>query len=100
MMFERPETLLDPSHRNVAVRRCTALTLQKLAELMGAPRILTSKTDLPKRFLVSISQLAVDSAPDVRFHARNVLRLLSTHQDFIKIYPEDILCSNNQVSPW
>ncbi|KAL6477497.1 hypothetical protein MHYP_G00133320 [Metynnis hypsauchen] len=73
------------SHRNVAVRRCTALTLQKLAELMGAPRILTSNTDLPRRFLVSISQLAVDSAPDVRFHARNVLRLLSTHKDFIKM---------------
>ncbi|KAL7862329.1 hypothetical protein SRHO_G00137700 [Serrasalmus rhombeus] len=73
------------SHRNVAVRRCTALTLQKLAELMGAPRILTSKTDLPRRFLVSISQLAEDSAPDIRFHARNVLRLLSTHKDFIKM---------------
>ncbi|KAI4889922.1 hypothetical protein NFI96_032359, partial [Prochilodus magdalenae] len=73
------------NHRNVAVRRCTAVNLQKLAELIGAPRIMTSKTDLPRGFLVSISKLAVDSAQDVRSHARNVLGLLSTHKNFNKM---------------
>ncbi|XP_066511340.1 TOG array regulator of axonemal microtubules protein 1-like [Hoplias malabaricus] len=72
-------------HRNAAVRQCTAPNLQKLAELMKAPRVLSNKSDFTRLYLVSISQLALDAAQDVRFHARNSLRLLSTHKDFNKM---------------
>ncbi|KAL6461864.1 hypothetical protein MHYP_G00300090 [Metynnis hypsauchen] len=73
------------SHRNAAVRRCTAQHLEKLACLLGASRLLNGKKDFTCRFLTAISKLALDSAQEVRLHARSTLRFLGGHKDFLKM---------------
>ncbi|KAL6461860.1 hypothetical protein MHYP_G00300050 [Metynnis hypsauchen] len=73
------------SHRNAAVRRCTAQHLEKLACLLGASRLLNGKKDFTCRFLTAISKLALDSAQEVRLHARTTLRFLGGHKDFLKM---------------
>ncbi|XP_041959154.1 uncharacterized protein LOC121718276 [Alosa sapidissima] len=72
-------------HRNAAVRKTTAQFLERLAEVMGASRVLSGKKDLTDRFIHSISCLALDSAQDVRTHARNTLAFLASHPDLIKM---------------
>ncbi|XP_076855132.1 uncharacterized protein LOC143510037 isoform X2 [Brachyhypopomus gauderio] len=72
-------------HKNSAVRKTTALHLQKLALLLGASRLLTGKKDLTESFLTAISQLALDAAQEVRFYARSCITLLSSHKDIIKM---------------
>ncbi|XP_064879401.1 TOG array regulator of axonemal microtubules protein 2-like isoform X3 [Oncorhynchus nerka] len=54
------------SHRNAAVRSCTAQHLERLAEVMGTARLLSGKKDLTDRFLIAVSKLAVDPAQEVR----------------------------------
>ncbi|XP_066511763.1 TOG array regulator of axonemal microtubules protein 1-like [Hoplias malabaricus] len=62
------------SHRNAAVRRSTALNLEKLAHMLGPSRLLNSKKQsLTCSFLTAVSKLALDSAQEVRFHSRNTL---------------------------
>ncbi|XP_062391521.1 uncharacterized protein LOC134079453 [Sardina pilchardus] len=53
-------------HRNAAVRKTAAQFLERLAEVMGASRVLSGKKDLTDRFVRSISCLALDSAQEVR----------------------------------
>ncbi|XP_041959164.1 uncharacterized protein LOC121718283 isoform X1 [Alosa sapidissima] len=72
-------------HRNAAVRKTTAQFLERLAEIMGASRVLSGKKDLTDRFIHSISYLALDSAQEVRTHARNTLAFLASHPDLIKM---------------
>ncbi|KAL7833930.1 hypothetical protein AOLI_G00288900 [Acnodon oligacanthus] len=73
------------SHRNAAVRRCTAQHLEKLACLLGASRLLNGKKDFTCRFLTAVSKLALDSAQEVRLHARNALRFLGSHEDCLQM---------------
>ena len=54
-------------HRNAAVRKTAAQHLERLAEVMGASRVLSGKKDLTDRFVRSISCLALDSAQEVRW---------------------------------
>ncbi|XP_041960498.1 uncharacterized protein LOC121719146 [Alosa sapidissima] len=72
-------------HRNAAVRKTTAQFLERLAEVMGASRVLSGKKNLTDRFIHSISCLALDSAQEVRTHARNTLAFLACHSDLIKM---------------
>ncbi|XP_041960509.1 uncharacterized protein LOC121719151 [Alosa sapidissima] len=72
-------------HRNAAVRKTTAQFLERLAEVMGASRVLSGKKDLTDRFIHSISCLAIDSAQEVRTHARNTLAFLASHPNLIKM---------------
>ncbi|XP_076841159.1 TOG array regulator of axonemal microtubules protein 1-like isoform X2 [Brachyhypopomus gauderio] len=72
-------------HKNSAVRKTTALHLQRLALLLGASRLLTGKKDLTESFLTAISRLALDAAQEVRFYARSCITLLSSHKDIIKM---------------
>ncbi|XP_048104976.1 uncharacterized protein LOC125298317 [Alosa alosa] len=72
-------------HRNAAVRKTTAQFLDRLAEVMGASRVLSGKKNLTDRFIHSISCLALDSAQEVRTHARNTLAFLASHPDLIKM---------------
>ncbi|XP_041959152.1 uncharacterized protein LOC121718274 [Alosa sapidissima] len=72
-------------HRNAAVRKTTAQFLERLAEIMGASRVLSGKKNLTDRFIHSISCLALDSAQEVRTHARNTLAFLACHPDLIKM---------------
>ncbi|XP_062840784.1 uncharacterized protein LOC134300068 [Trichomycterus rosablanca] len=85
--------LLDTglTHRNVAVRKCAALGLEKLAELMGPAQVLTGKSELTGNFLSGISKLALDPAQEVRSHARKVLKLLATQQNFMKMVEKYVL---------
>ncbi|XP_036801475.1 TOG array regulator of axonemal microtubules protein 1-like isoform X1 [Oncorhynchus mykiss] len=55
------------SHRNAAVRSCTAQHLERLAEVMGTARLLSGKKDLTDRFLIAVSKLAVDPSQEVRW---------------------------------
>ncbi|KAL7833942.1 hypothetical protein AOLI_G00289020 [Acnodon oligacanthus] len=73
------------SHRNAAVRRCTAQHLEKLACLLGASRLLNGKKDFTCRFLTAVSKLALDSAQEVRLHARNALRFLGSHEGCLQM---------------
>ncbi|XP_037390225.1 TOG array regulator of axonemal microtubules protein 1-like [Pygocentrus nattereri] len=73
------------SHRNAAVRRCTAQHLEELACLLGASRLLNGKKEFTCRFLTATSKLALDSAQEVRLHARNALRFLGGHKDCLKM---------------
>ncbi|XP_045568104.1 TOG array regulator of axonemal microtubules protein 1 isoform X1 [Salmo salar] len=66
------------SHRNAAVRSCTAQYLERLAKVMGMARLLSGKKDLTDRFLIAVSKLAVDPAQEVRHHGRNILRNVAT----------------------
>ncbi|XP_062400604.1 TOG array regulator of axonemal microtubules protein 2-like [Sardina pilchardus] len=72
-------------HRNAAVRKTAAQHLEKLAEVMGASRVLSGKKDLTDRFVRSISCLALDSAQEVRTHARNTFAFLASHPDLLKM---------------
>ncbi|XP_029595918.1 TOG array regulator of axonemal microtubules protein 1-like isoform X2 [Salmo trutta] len=74
------------SHRNAAVRSCTAQHLERLAEVMGMARLLSGKKDLTDRFLIAVSKLAVDPAQEVRHHGRNILRNVATNGDFAKMW--------------
>ncbi|XP_052364227.1 TOG array regulator of axonemal microtubules protein 1-like isoform X4 [Oncorhynchus keta] len=74
------------SHRNAAVRSCTAQHLERLAEVMGAARLLSGKKDLTDRFLIAVSKLAVDPAQEVRHHGRNILSNMATNGDFPKMW--------------
>ncbi|XP_072532985.1 TOG array regulator of axonemal microtubules protein 1-like [Salminus brasiliensis] len=73
------------SHRNAAVKRCTALHLEKLAHLLGASRVLTAKKEFTCRFLTAVSKLALDPAQEVRLHAQNTLRFLGSHEACVKM---------------
>ncbi|XP_062390997.1 TOG array regulator of axonemal microtubules protein 1-like [Sardina pilchardus] len=72
-------------HRNAAVRKTAAQHLERLAEVMGASRVLSGKKDLTDRFVRSISCLALDSAQEVRTHARNTFAFLASHTDLLKM---------------
>ncbi|XP_029595506.1 uncharacterized protein LOC115178459 isoform X2 [Salmo trutta] len=74
------------SHRNAAVRSCTAQHLERLAEVMGMSRLLSGKKDLTDRFLIAVSKLSVDPAQEVRHHGRNILRNVATNGDFAKMW--------------
>ncbi|XP_055731581.1 TOG array regulator of axonemal microtubules protein 2-like isoform X2 [Salvelinus fontinalis] len=74
------------SHRNAAVRSCTAQHLERLAEVMGMARLLSGKKDLTDRFLIAVSKLAVDPAQEARHHGRNILRNVATNGDFAKMW--------------
>ncbi|XP_062870291.1 TOG array regulator of axonemal microtubules protein 1-like [Trichomycterus rosablanca] len=73
------------SHRNAAVRRCAAMHLDELAQVVGASRLLSAKTPLSEHFLSGVCRLALDSSQEVRFHARSTLRLLGPHKDLMKM---------------
>ncbi|KAJ8002955.1 hypothetical protein DPEC_G00164330 [Dallia pectoralis] len=74
------------THQNAAVRSCAAEHLESLADIMGAARILSGKKDLTDRFLITVSKLAVDSAQDVRYHGRSILKNLATHGNFAQMW--------------
>ncbi|XP_031673060.1 TOG array regulator of axonemal microtubules protein 2-like isoform X3 [Oncorhynchus kisutch] len=74
------------SHRNAAVRSCTAQHLERLAEVMGTARLLSGKKDLTDRFLIAVSKLAVDPSQEVRHHGRKILSNMATNGDFPKMW--------------
>ncbi|XP_049436911.1 uncharacterized protein LOC125891578 [Epinephelus fuscoguttatus] len=74
------------SHRCAAVRGSMAQHLHQLADSLGAARILTAGRTLTERFLLAVSKMCVDGAPEVRHHGQIVLLKLADHKDFIKLW--------------
>ncbi|KAL7395935.1 hypothetical protein ABVT39_025750 [Epinephelus coioides] len=74
------------SHRCAAVRGSMAQHLHQLADSMGAARILTAGRTLTERFLLAVSKMCIDGAPEVRHHGQIVLLKLADHKDFIKLW--------------
>ncbi|XP_051576765.1 uncharacterized protein LOC127453957 isoform X2 [Myxocyprinus asiaticus] len=71
------------SHRNSAVRECTARCLKELAEILGPSQFVSSKKNYNGRFLNAICRLAVDPASEVRYQARTTLTFLASHENFL-----------------
>ncbi|KAL7389512.1 hypothetical protein ABVT39_005534 [Epinephelus coioides] len=78
------------SHRCAAVRGSMAQHLNQLADSLGAARILTAGRTLTERFLLAVSKMCVDGAPEVRHHGQIVLLKLADHKDFIKLWTKII----------
>nr|XP_033471266.1 crescerin-like protein che-12 [Epinephelus lanceolatus] len=74
------------SHRCAAVRGSMAQHLHQLADSLGAARILTAGRTLTERFLLAVSKMCIDGAPEVRHHGQIVLLKLADHKDFIKLW--------------
>nr|XP_033503004.1 uncharacterized protein LOC117269794 [Epinephelus lanceolatus] len=72
------------SHRCAAVRGSMAQHLHQLADSLGATRILRAGRTLTERFLLAVSKMCVDGAPEVRHHGQIVLLKLADHKGFIK----------------
>ncbi|XP_062400170.1 TOG array regulator of axonemal microtubules protein 1-like [Sardina pilchardus] len=75
------------SHKHTAVRKSTARHLEKVTEVMGAAYLLSGKKDpsLTARFIQVASCLALDHALEVRNQARNILSVVASHPDLIKM---------------
>ncbi|XP_044077544.1 uncharacterized protein LOC122887917 [Siniperca chuatsi] len=96
-------TLLNTglSHRCVAVRGSMAQHLHLLADSLGAAGILTAGRSFTGRFLIAVSKMSVDAAPEVRHHGQIILQELALHKDFLnlwtKIVPEKERRSLNKI---
>lgn len=55
------------SHRCAAVRASTAQHLHQLGNIVGEDRILTAGKTIAERYLIAVSKMSVDAAPDVRW---------------------------------
>lgn len=55
------------SHRCVAVRGSMAQHLNLLVDSFGAALILTAGKSFTERFLIAVSKMCVDAAPEVRW---------------------------------
>ncbi|XP_076130993.1 TOG array regulator of axonemal microtubules protein 1-like [Alosa pseudoharengus] len=73
------------SHKHTAVRKSTARHLEKVTEVIGAARLLSGKNDLTARFIHTASCLALDNTLEVRNQARNILSVVASHPDLIKM---------------
>lgn len=60
-------SLSFPSHRCVAVRGSTAQHLHQLADNCGAAHIFRAGRCFTERFLIAVSKMFADAAPDVRW---------------------------------
>ncbi|XP_064623563.1 TOG array regulator of axonemal microtubules protein 1-like isoform X2 [Lineus longissimus] len=78
------------SHRNVAVRKVTALNLCAVVEKMGPGRILSGIKDVTDRVLPTAAQFVTDGSPETRYYGRKIFYMLMTHQDFDKMLSKHI----------
>ncbi|XP_042356730.1 crescerin-like protein che-12 [Plectropomus leopardus] len=89
------------NHRCVAVRGSMAQHMHQLADNLGARRILTAGRTFTERFLLALSKMCVDGAPEVRHHGQTVLLQLAQNEDFLnmwtKIVPEKERRSLNKI---
>ncbi|XP_059185571.1 TOG array regulator of axonemal microtubules protein 2-like [Centropristis striata] len=80
------------NHRSVTVRGSTAQHLHQLADRLTAAHILTAGRSFTERFLIAVSKMCVDAAPEVRHHGKILLQELALNKDFLtlwtKIVPE------------
>ncbi|XP_031179199.1 uncharacterized protein LOC116067048 isoform X1 [Sander lucioperca] len=76
--------LLDTGlrHRCAAVRSSTAKHLHQLMDIVGEEQILTAGKIFTERFLIAVSKMAVDPAPEVRHYGQNMLKELAHQKEF------------------
>ncbi|XP_028454136.1 TOG array regulator of axonemal microtubules protein 1-like [Perca flavescens] len=70
------------SHRCAAVRGSTAEHLHQLADIVGEDQLLTAGKIFTERFLVAVSKMAVDPAPEVRHYGQKMLKGLAHQKEF------------------
>lgn len=70
------------SHRSAAARTSAAQHLSQLYNILGATRTLTGAKKFTKCFLIAVSKLCVDAAPDVRHHGYYIVQDMCTHSAF------------------
>ncbi|XP_026203890.1 TOG array regulator of axonemal microtubules protein 2-like [Anabas testudineus] len=74
------------SHPSAAVRGSTAEHLHQLADIMGEDRILTAGRIFTERFIIAVSKMALDAAPEARQHGQKMLEGLAHQKDFIALW--------------
>lgn len=70
------------SHRNSAVRKCTAKHLLRVVELLGAEKLLCGSRESTDTFLRTLVRLVQDGQQDTRFYGRRMFSLVMTHPKF------------------
>ncbi|KAM7374291.1 hypothetical protein PAMP_006959 [Pampus punctatissimus] len=78
------------SHRCVAVRGSMAQHLHQVAESCGSAHILTAGRCFTERFLIAVSKMLVDGAPEVRHPGQMILQKLALHKDFMDTWARTI----------
>ncbi|XP_024864217.1 TOG array regulator of axonemal microtubules protein 1-like isoform X2 [Kryptolebias marmoratus] len=78
------------SHLSAAVRASTAQQLHLLADEMGVTAMLTAGQSFTSRFLLALSKMCLDAAAAVRPHGLAVLKQLSLHKDFMKLWQKAV----------
>ncbi|KAM7394985.1 hypothetical protein PAMA_006635 [Pampus argenteus] len=78
------------SHRCVAVRGSMALHLHQVAERCGSAHILTAGRCFTERFLIAVSKMLEDGAPEVRHPGQMILQELALHKDFMDTWAKTI----------
>ncbi|KAM7394984.1 hypothetical protein PAMA_006634 [Pampus argenteus] len=78
------------SHRCVAVRGSMALHLHQVAERCGSVHILTAGRCFTERFLIAVSKMLEDGAPEVRHPGQMILQELALHKDFMDTWAKTI----------
>ncbi|XP_078123180.1 TOG array regulator of axonemal microtubules protein 2-like [Sander vitreus] len=69
-------------HRCVAVRGSTAEHLHQLMDIVGEDQILTAGKIFTEHFLLAVSKMAVDPAPEVRHYGQKMLKGLAHQKEF------------------
>ncbi|XP_040207794.1 TOG array regulator of axonemal microtubules protein 2 [Rana temporaria] len=70
------------SHRNSAVRKCTAKHLLRVVELLGAEKLLCGSRESTDSFLRTLVRLVQDGQQDTRFYGRRMFSLVMAHPKF------------------
>lgn len=74
------------SHHCVAVRGSMAQHLHQLADSLRAARVLAAGRMFIECFLLAVSKMCIDGAPEVRHHGQIVLLELANHKDFLNLW--------------
>ncbi|CAN2391712.1 CLASP N terminal [Pristimantis euphronides] len=70
------------SHRNSAVRKCTAKHLLTVVEQLRADKLLSGPKESTDAFLRTLVKLMQDGQQDTRFYGRRMFSLVMTHPKF------------------
>ncbi|XP_077323666.1 TOG array regulator of axonemal microtubules protein 2-like [Lithobates pipiens] len=70
------------THRNSAVRKCTAKHLLRVMELLGAQKLLCGTRESTDTFLRTLVRLVQDGQQDTRFYGRRMFSLVMAHPKF------------------
>lgn len=70
------------SHRNSAVRKCTAKHLLAVVEQLSVDKLLSGPKDSTDAFLRTLVKLIHDRQQDTRFYGRRMFSLVMTHPKF------------------